>query len=116
MGQRLPVRLWPHSKQQDLHGPFTAQAKAPDEVVRAPIVVHHQLRPASLDHGQRALAQVPFEATAREQPGIVAVAGDQHQRTRLAVRGAQGVYEQAHRQGTASGTLAVEQREQGSEG
>jgi hypothetical protein len=58
------------------------------------------------------LSQIAFEATAREEPRIVAIGGDEHQRARLAVRRAGRVYEDTDREGIARGALTFEQRKE----
>jgi hypothetical protein len=61
------------------------------------------------------LAQVTFEATAGEQPGVVAVRGDEHERPGLAVGRARGVNEHTHGDGVASSAFSIKQRKKRAE-
>jgi hypothetical protein len=56
------------------------------------------------------LPQVAFEASTGEQAGIIAITGDEHERTGFAVRRAGRVHEDAYREGITCGALTVEQR------
>src|SRR6185437_5924716 len=111
-GEGLPAGVGPAAQQQDLHLALAADAESPQKVIRRAQVVAHQ---AGIAVGQHALcmsAQIPFQATAGQEPGVLAAAGDDHERARLAVGRAVGAHQHAEHERAAGGALALEERQQ----
>src|SRR6185437_13736841 len=91
------------------------EPEAPDEIVGIAQVIGHERGPAALDDGSRPLAKIPFETSAGKEAGVLAVAGNEQQRTRLAVRRACRVNENAERHRVTGSPLALEQGQEGTE-
>src|SRR6185437_5697190 len=115
MCQRLPLLPRPDAQQQNPHGALTAQAEAPDQIVRIAQVIRHERGVAGLDHRAGALAEVTFQASAGDEAGVLAVGRDQQHRPGLAIGRADRMHEDAERHGAASSPLALEKGEEGSE-
>ena len=115
MGEGLPVILGTSAQQQYVHGAFTPQAQAPQQLVGRAQVVMHRARLAAQDDRAGMLAQITLEAAPREESGVLPVRRDQHERAGLAVGRARGVHQQAERERTAGGALAREKRQQGTQ-
>ena len=112
MGEGLPVVLGAGAQQQYMHGAFTPQPQTPQQLIGRAQVVVHRARLAAQDDRAGMFAQIALEAAPREQSGVLPVRRDQHERAGLAVGRARGVHQQAQRQCTAGGALALEKRQQ----
>ena len=88
MRERLPVVVGACPQQQDVHGALAAESQAPQQVVAAAHVVAHLARLAAGDDAACVLAQIPFQAAAGDQARVLAVCGDENERTGLAIGGA----------------------------
>src|SRR5580700_2629486 len=100
MIERLPFGRGADAQQQNLHGAFTANAEAPEEVVRATGVVGDGLRLAGRDDLERVVTQIRLETSAGEQARVTAIRRDGHERARLAVRRPDRVYHDGERKGS----------------